>query len=259
MLLIAANTAGARTLATRDLQNGPYTCPQCSTDVVLKRGRKVTAHFAHTPGSACQAAGESTRHLLAKQVLAEEFTRLGYQAHIEVVHHAAGRRVDVVAARTDEHGRQRRVAVEIQDSAIQVDTAKKRVVLDRRLGYDATVWLFTTYRAAALFHAKPDAEVRVPNEMLWADHRYGHGVHLIDPDGRAVWRAELSEVYREGESREWYDEDGDPTGVDYPGYVPKTIRTVQLHQAGFRLTSAPGLFGDAWSIVFAAEPEGSTS
>lgn len=252
-MLIAADPHGNRILATRETPDGSYHCPECEAPAILKkRGRKITAHFAHAAGTSCQAAGETWRHLLSKQVLAEEFTRLGYHAQVEVSHRSVGRRIDVVASRVDSKGFTRRVAVEVQDSAIQVDTAKARVTLDRKLGYDATVWLFTSHRAAALMAVESEVEVRVPNEMLWANRRYGQGVQVIDPQERTVWRLDLTSVHRDGESYSWY-EDGELTGVDYPGYTPRTLRTVHRRKAGFRLVAGPGRFGDRWAVAFAPD------
>jgi hypothetical protein len=255
-MLIANDHAGERTLAAKDIPDGSYTCPECGSGVTLKkRGRKIAAHFAHRPGSTCTAEGESWRHLLAKKVLAEEFTRLGYTAEIEVSHRAQGRRVDVVVSRVDSHGKTRKVAVEVQDSAIQVEEARSRVALDRRLGYDATVWLFTSNRAATLLIADKDDEVRVPAEMLWVENRYGQGVHIIDPESREVWRVAFEGLHRPGESYSWYGPGGEPAGVDYPGYSPRTLRKCSREPGGFKLSSTRGRFGKEWAILLVPEEQ----
>jgi hypothetical protein len=222
----------------------------CESPVVLKRGRKVAAHFAHAPNSDCLGAEpESWRHLLAKQVLLEEFRALGWEAHMEIAHPAAGRRVDV-GLKVPYPAGLRYIAVEVQDSAIQVDTMKARVAADRRIGYHATAWLFTSHRAAALMYAQPDHEVRIPDEMLWVDNRYGQGVPIIDPEERAIWVASLGSVHREGESYSWYTEDGDETGVDYPGRTLRKTKTVGRKRGTFRLRTVPGKFGDRWAVSF---------
>ncbi|MFI6374088.1 competence protein CoiA family protein [Streptomyces sp. NPDC050546] len=89
-MLIAAHDDGSHIEASRDLPTATYLCPMCESQVILKRGRKVAAHFAHAPNSDCPGAEpESWRHLLAKQVLAEQFKVLGWGARIEVPHPAA--------------------------------------------------------------------------------------------------------------------------------------------------------------------------
>lgn len=253
-MLIANDRDSERTLAAKDTPDGSYTCPECGSGVILKkRGRKIAAHFAHSPGSTCTAQGESWRHLLVKKVLAEEFTRLGYTAEVEVSHRAMGHRVDVVVSRVDSQGNTRKVAVEVQDSAIQVDEAKDRLIRDRRLGYDATVWLFTSNRAATLLIADEDDEVRVPAEMLWVANRYGQGVHIIDPESREVWRVDFEGLHRPGESYSWYGPGGEPTGVDYPGYSPRTLRKCSRKRGGFKLGSTRGRFGKEWAILLLPE------
>jgi competence CoiA-like predicted nuclease len=84
---------------------------------------------------------------MAKRVLAEQLTALGYQARLEETRRHAGRWVDVAATLVGARGVHRRVAIEFQDSPIRVETMKARVALDRRLGYDATAWVFTHQRA----------------------------------------------------------------------------------------------------------------
>jgi hypothetical protein len=251
-MLIAEDPNGRRVEAARNLPPAAgYRCPMCLSNVILKRGQKIAAHFAHTPDSNCPASeAESWRHLLAKQVLVEEFTAFGWEARAEITHREAGRRVDVGVEVPDRGGVVKHIAVEVQDSAIQVDTMKQRVAIDRRLGYHATAWLFTSHRAAALLMAGEDAEVRVPDEMLWVANRYGQGVQIIDPSHRAITIATLSSVHRDGDSREWYTPEGELTGVSYSGRTLRKTKYVTRQIGGFGLRTAPGKFGDRFSVVF---------
>jgi hypothetical protein len=248
---IAQTITGARVEAARDLAADDYRCPMCEAAVVLKRGQQVAAHFAHAPDSNCPASeAESWRHLMAKQVLVEELTTLGWEARAEIVHQAHGRRVDVGLKAPGPDDSMVYIAIEVQDSAIQVATMKDRIAKDRRIGYHATVWLFTSHRAASLLAARPNHEIRVPDEMLWVANRYGQGVQIIDPQAREIWNASLGRVRRAGESREWYTPDGDLTGVDYPGRTLRKTKSVVRRQGGFEPQLAPGKFGDRWSVVF---------
>ncbi|MFE2078018.1 competence protein CoiA [Streptomyces misionensis] len=251
-MLIAVQPGGDRVEASRDLPAGTYQCPMCESPVILKRGQKIAAHFAHTPDSGCPGAEpESWRHLLAKRVLAEEFTALGWVAQVEVSHPQAGRRVDVGVRIPTMRGA-RYIAVEVQDSAIQVDTMKARVAADQRIGYAATAWLFTSNRAANLLYAQPEHEVRVPDEMLWVSNRYGQGIPIIDPETRTITVASLGSIHRDGESRSWYDEHGDLTGAEYPGRTLRKTKTVNHQPGGFQFRMVPGKFRDRWAAAFAA-------
>lgn len=55
---------------SRDLDYG-YRCPECSGFVHLRKGLKVTAHFAHYPGEGGTCTGESVEHKAAKLRLKE--------------------------------------------------------------------------------------------------------------------------------------------------------------------------------------------
>lgn len=51
-----------------ELSDGPFFCPACQEQVILKKGRKVVAHFAHWPDAECaySGEGESEEDRLAK-------------------------------------------------------------------------------------------------------------------------------------------------------------------------------------------------
>lgn len=55
---------------SRDLDYG-YRCPECKGFVHLRKGPKVTAHFAHYPGEGGTCGGESVEHEAAKLRLKE--------------------------------------------------------------------------------------------------------------------------------------------------------------------------------------------
>jgi competence protein CoiA len=47
--------------------DGPFTCPECRQEVVVKKGSVVVHHFAHSASSTCKyGTGESAEHWLAK-------------------------------------------------------------------------------------------------------------------------------------------------------------------------------------------------
>ena len=260
-MLVALSDAGERRIAERGMTAEPFRCPMCEGRVILKRGRNVAAHFAHLPGALCPyAEAESWRHLLAKQVLMEEFHKRGWYARLEVAHPDVGRRVDVGVRVPDGRGGFHYVAIEIQDSAIGVETMKKRVALDKRKNYAATAWLFTSHRAAGLLVAAGTRiEVRVPKEMLWVVNRYGQGVPVIDPEQRAIQIAPLARVMRVGESYSWFEPGGIEAGVDYPDRVLRSTHTVlPLREGGFDLSFARGRF-DRSVVVFGNESATSTA
>jgi hypothetical protein len=166
-------------------------------------------------------------------VFADRFRALGYTVELEEPHPEVSRRVDVaVTVPTGE-----RVAVEVQDSAISVEEMKRRNHADRRRGFYGTVWVFTSSRAARILAAREDHEVRIPNEIRWIHDRYGQGVFVIDENSGRLWRCHFGEIVRHGESREWYTEHGELTGVNYPDQTLRSTKTVSRTEVGFTLTS----------------------
>ena len=97
-----------------------YCCPdaQCGARVILKRGTKRIAHFAHEPDSVCSLAAESAGHMQAKLDIAGEYQSRGFAADVEVpiASPIEDRRADVLI--TSPRNSQLRYAIEIQDSII---------------------------------------------------------------------------------------------------------------------------------------------
>ncbi|MFB6593955.1 competence protein CoiA [Streptomyces diastaticus] len=238
-MLIALAENGELVEAGEAPRRGEYLCPMCRSGVRLKQGPKISAHFAHIPGSDCPCSEpESWRHLLSKQVLVEKLRWCGWNARAEVVHPAAGRRIDVVAEAPFRGNAIGTFAIEVQDSAIQVDTMKERVAADRKLGYDTTVWLFTNHRAARLMMAGPRDEVRVHDEMLWVDNRYRKGVSVIDPVLRTITIVTFKTVLREQ----------DPEYATTTWRSLRKTKRVERRPGDFFPKATAGRFGDRHTV-----------
>src|SRR5713101_5175851 len=67
-MLSAYNQSGEVMATQVSPEDGPFYCPACREQVILKQGRNVIAHFAHYPETACTYTGEweSDEHRLAK-------------------------------------------------------------------------------------------------------------------------------------------------------------------------------------------------
>jgi competence protein CoiA len=78
-MLSAWNQSSEEVLAEEvELADGPFYCPACREQLILKKGRKLVAHFAHWPDAACDYAneGESEEHRLAKREIREALLRV---------------------------------------------------------------------------------------------------------------------------------------------------------------------------------------
>ena len=83
-MIIALNNVRQRILAIHATKQQRYFCPVCLKPVILKKGLKYSAHFAHQSNKSHHCyANESVNHYHAKLLLAQYFSRLGYYVEIE--------------------------------------------------------------------------------------------------------------------------------------------------------------------------------
>jgi hypothetical protein len=57
--------------------DGPFSCPDCTEELVARQGPKRTWHFAHKADSACR--GESAEHKIAKRLLCVHLRKWSFQ------------------------------------------------------------------------------------------------------------------------------------------------------------------------------------
>ncbi|WP_327002524.1 hypothetical protein OHA72_46595 [Dactylosporangium sp. NBC_01737] len=115
----------------------------------------------------------------AKVLLAQRFREHGHEVALEEPHSGGWRRVDVAVTIQGRNGPVR-VAVEVQDSAIAVDELQRRNHADKRAGFFATVWMFTTNRLSRARGSLPGAELRLPEEVRYLNRRWHLPVAVLD-------------------------------------------------------------------------------
>lgn len=116
--------------------DGPWACPACGEPVILKRGRQVTAHFAHKPGSACGlAGGESTEHRQCKYELFETLSNDSRVTRLALERGLGSVRPDLSA-----YVNGAPVAIEVQISNLSMDEIARRTVEYHRKKI-AVLWL----------------------------------------------------------------------------------------------------------------------
>lgn len=127
------NTRLAREATKHD---GPFTCPECTNTVVLRKGYIKTHHFAHKPPVQCDyGSGETELHHRAKQAISD-----GLQTHpgvydVRVEHRFPGVRADVFF-----QIRHCSIAVEVQRSTMPVPKIIERIRCYSHAGV-AVVWV----------------------------------------------------------------------------------------------------------------------
>jgi competence protein CoiA len=105
-------------------QNAPFACLECNDELVLKTGRRRIKHFAHANPLACRfAEGESDKHRKCKMEIYEALLRQPGVRDVALERPLGSVRPDVSAYFNDIP-----VAIEVQISALSVDTIMRRTI-----------------------------------------------------------------------------------------------------------------------------------
>lgn len=101
--------------------DGPFFCPACDEELVLKSGLIRTPHFAHFPDSQCQYKGESESHLYAKVQIWDGLRRDSDCTETDFERPIGDRRPDIWAVISGYP-----IAIEVQNSETTIaDLAQK--------------------------------------------------------------------------------------------------------------------------------------
>lgn len=116
--------------------NGPFFCPTCNDEVILRSGKNRVAHFVHAYPLACHfAEGESDEHRACKQQI---FDRLRMSTLVSKL--ALERSLDEVRPDISGYIHGARVAIEVQLSSLSVEKIKERTAVYTRKGIHV-LWL----------------------------------------------------------------------------------------------------------------------
>ncbi|WP_256386321.1 competence protein CoiA [Rummeliibacillus sp. TYF005] len=101
-----------------------FYCPQCQEPLLMRIGQVVIPHFAHQKNSKCKglfSEGETTTHLLGKQLLYEKFQKLNLNVQLEPYLKELAQRPDLLI----EYNAMK-YAVEFQCSTIPIPKMESR-------------------------------------------------------------------------------------------------------------------------------------
>lgn len=197
-MLTAYNVKGRQVFA-RDVTkaDGPFACPECGGEVIVKKGSSIIHHYAHVPPFTCSmGAGESPEHLAAKLEIHDALSPLPHVSRLMVERTLNKLRFDVSFRVNNRHC----VTAEIQYSQYSPDE-----ISDRTSHYTNTriyaLWLlpypeklvegevYATKLMARYMHA-----------LYFGTVYYWRGADIVLPVH--FHKYSLGSVYRE-----WYDED----------------------------------------------------
>lgn len=213
--MLVAQLNGQRVEASSAECGWTFACPNCAGQVILKRGRLVIPHFAHTARVSCAwARGETLAHLQAKSLLRETFDMRGLDVDVEhVVPTLPGeRRADVML--WSPTGKQ--VAFELQHTSLDLDGIEQRTAAYMRAGI-AVIWV-AFLRSHVLDAAEPRAggeagDLFVVRYAAKSWERWAHGFNrgglwFFDPSRRAFYRGRLRSHEIRVPDAAWRDNDG---------------------------------------------------
>lgn len=209
--MLIADANGQRVDAGTAQRDTAFRCPVCREQVILRRGRKVVAHFAHKPRATCIArVGETRAHLEAKRVLFDAFKARGLSVEVEYATVDVGedRRADVMVWSP---GSGTPVAIELQHSRIGIPELEARAGSFARSGI-AQLWvpfLDETSMAAAEQISPSTLKIErypIPLHVLWMSGLVGNeGLWMYQPALRQFWRASITDHMLMTKEALWYD------------------------------------------------------
>ena len=106
--------------------DGPFHCPQCEEEVILKQGRVKIAHFAHFPDADCSYASEpeSAEHLSVKLEIYEALKAEPGVSKLQVERYLKEVRPDISFCYENRY-----IAIEVQISPLRFDELIRRTTI----------------------------------------------------------------------------------------------------------------------------------
>ena len=213
--MLVALCGGRRVEAATAKRDAMYSCPGCNCEVILKRGRKVCAHFAHKASTDCSGnRGETRAHLALKALITGTLRERGLRVEPE---YSIGtipweRRADVMvwAPVTNTP-----IAIELQRSTLSIRELELRAKSYCRMGI-AQLWI--TFLPSGILEQATQV-----SETAWSLSRYTPRLHelwihgqnnfegawMADPKTGLFWKANLKAHQLVTKEAIWYDK-----GVD---------------------------------------------
>ncbi|SER86982.1 Competence protein CoiA-like family, contains a predicted nuclease domain [Gracilibacillus ureilyticus] len=116
-------------------EEGQFYCPDCKEELIIRAGRKVTAHFAHRKKSACLHSGEGSYHAKGKLDLYQWLKKQGIEVFLEHYISEIKQRPDLLVKLGT-----RTLAIEYQCARISLTELRSRTEKYRQIGM-IPVWI----------------------------------------------------------------------------------------------------------------------
>jgi len=220
-MLVALNEEKLRCFAwLTEKDDGPFVCPECLSEVIIKKGWVKEHHFAHIPPYTCQyGSGESQTHYKAKRELYNHLNNHPSCDKCEVERSLKGVRPDVSL-----YINKIPVAIEIQRSSIDIDQIIKKAKIYTNLGI-YLIYLFPQKEPKLTFHSGEKRWVCRPNQWEKFLHSLTFGRAYYWEGGLNISPVHFGEFHTWVEEKEWPDSYGD---IQCGGGYWKPTKTMKI-------------------------------
>jgi Competence protein len=197
----------------------PFYCPECKDQCLLRKGKIRAAHFAHKPPVTCEyGAGESEIHYRIKRELYEY---LSSQKNCELCD--IERSLDGVRPDVSLHINKRRVAIEVQNSKIDIQTIYRRMMRYKALGI-YVLWIIPQEEPDLIEHNE-DYVHRIKEWELYL-HALGYGKVYYWQGNAQVKAYHFGDYEIEKSYSEYYSPQGEL--ISHGGYLYNAKRLKKI-------------------------------
>lgn len=212
-MLVANDIAGNREIAWNTTKDkGPFSCPQCLAEVVLKKGEIKVHHFAHKPPFDCAyGSGETQKHLTVKRAIYEDLLGQPNCTKCELERSLNGVRPDVSL-----YINGKPVAIEIQRSDIDIEIITQRALRYSKLGI-YLIWVMPDNEPVSEYD--PDENTYTCRPKIWQKflHSMYFGRLYYWQDGATVEPIHLSKYQYWVPESNWVEDYCAEIGEDLSG------------------------------------------
>ncbi len=227
-MLVAEDSSSKRCMAwLTQKDQGPFFCPECGDEVILRKGSIREHHFAHRPPVNCAyGEGESELHLRAKREIYQSLVNYEACAKCEIERALRGVRPDVSL-----RIRGTPVAIEIQRSTIDVRMIRQRTESYTKLGI-FLLWMIPESHPTSSYDADINSEVHRFKEWEAYLHAMYFGRLYYWQGGAHVRAVHFDPFERYVEETEWYEPGGELRMEGGYYRTPKRLRKLAPFEGG---------------------------
>jgi competence protein CoiA len=217
---VALSETGVRCVAwITEKAEGPFSCPICLGEVILRKGKIREHHYAHKPPFNCSyGAGETQIHYRCKREVFEALSDHPRCSECEIEKQLDGVRPDVLATVSSN-----KIAIEVQKTNIDLDDIARKCITYNKLGI-YVLWLVPKDAPKLTWHDGEEEWVCRPKEWEKYLHAMYYGRLYYWDKGLLVNPYHFNKFQIYVEAREWYDEYGDE---QYAGGYYKYARALK--------------------------------